>query len=182
MFDKNDDNEFDDLRSLRDERADDEDIDALFGDYSAEPVPRADDPFASLDEADEDDLFSQLQTEEEDPFSSLREEGEEVEAVYEDDYDDLAALREESLPPLPEAAVPDWLSELGIESEDIVEERGSVVVAERDRVSAPAPAASTGGMALGMTAQQRMVLAIFLFLDIAVLGFLLLYAMGAIQL
>lgn len=182
MFDKNDDNEFDDLRSQRAERADDEDIDSLFGDYSDEPLSPTEDPFAALDEADEDDLFSQLETEDEDPLRTLREEPEAGEAVYEDDYDDLAALREESLPPLPEAAVPDWLSELGIESEDIVEERGGVVVAERDQVSVPTPAASTGGTALGMTAQQRMVLAIFLFLDIAILGFLLLYAMGAIQL
>lgn len=44
-----------------------------------------------------------------------------------------------------------------------------------------APRAGSRGF-LGMTPQQRMILSIFFFLDGAVLGFLILYALGAISL
>jgi hypothetical protein len=40
----------------------------------------------------------------------------------------------------------------------------------------------SGGMLLGMTPQQRMILSIFLFLDVTILGFLILIAIGAISL
>jgi len=36
-------------------------------------------------------------------------------------------------------------------------------------------------MLLGMTPQQRMILSIFLFLDVTILGFLILIAIGAIS-
>jgi hypothetical protein len=39
----------------------------------------------------------------------------------------------------------------------------------------------SGGMLLGMTPQQRMILSIFLFLDVTILGFLILIAIGAIS-
>ncbi|MCC6905258.1 MAG: hypothetical protein IT326_05390 [Anaerolineae bacterium] len=44
-----------------------------------------------------------------------------------------------------------------------------------------APRVSSRGF-LGMTPQQRMILSVFFFLDVAVLGFLILYALGAISL
>ena len=67
--------------------------------------------------------------------------------------------------------------------EEIVERRDEAE-ADIDEDAEPLAAlAGTGpkGMALGMTAQQRMVLAVFLFLDVAVLGFLLLYALDVIR-
>lgn len=39
----------------------------------------------------------------------------------------------------------------------------------------------SGGLLLGMTPQQRMILSIFLFLDVTILGFLILIAIGAIS-
>ncbi len=39
----------------------------------------------------------------------------------------------------------------------------------------------SSGMLLGMTPQQRMILSIFLFLDVTILGFLILIAIGAIS-
>jgi hypothetical protein len=50
--------------------------------------------------------------------------------------------------------------------------------------SAPKPKtkSASGGAFLGMTPQQSMLLSIFLFLDVAVLGCLILIALGAIKL
>ncbi len=45
----------------------------------------------------------------------------------------------------------------------------------------PARKSSGGGTFLGMTPQQRMVLSLFLFLDVAVLGLLILFALGVIN-
>ena len=45
-----------------------------------------------------------------------------------------------------------------------------------------APASGGGGGFLGMTPQQSMLLSIFLFLDVAILGCLILIAVGAIKL
>lgn len=45
----------------------------------------------------------------------------------------------------------------------------------------PAPAKRSGGSSVGLTPQQRMLLSVFLFMDVAVLGCLVLIALGVIQ-
>lgn len=173
MFDDDFENDLENPPPRRDEN-DDENMDDLFAGFSDDVLEDVDDPFASLDQVDEDDLFSRLETTEE-------------EGLFEDEWREPAPeagvpAAEESLPPLPDSAVPEWLNELGIERDEIVEER-VVVVEEGDEAEPLAELSGTGpqGIAFGMTAQQRLILAIFLFLDVAVLGFLLLYVLGVIQ-
>lgn len=170
MFD-----DFNDLRRSGDE--DDENMDDLFAGFSDDDLDDVSDPFASLDEADDDDLFSTLKA----PDDTL-----------EDDLwtaapsERQAAPDDDVLPPLPDAAAPEWLSELGIEQEDVLDaedEPEPVPVVEPDDEPLAAIAGrGPEGRAFGMTAQQRMVIAIFLFLDVVVLSFLLLYVLGVIQL
>lgn len=161
--------DFEDLRPPQEEN-DDQNLDDLFAGFSNDVLSDVDDPFASLDEAADDDLFSHLEVEEEEePSETWRE-------------PIAPATPDEPLPPLPDAAVPEWLSELGIERDEIVEDQLKIAP-ERNTAEPLTALSGTGpkGMAFGMTAQQRMILSIFLFLDVAVLGFLLLYALGVIQ-
>lgn len=172
MFEDDFDSNFEDLRPAREEENDDRDMDDLFAGFSNDVLKDVDDPFASLDEAPDDDLFSHLEATAEDDQDAWREPVAPAETVASD----------EPLPPLPDAAVPEWLSELGIERDEIVEDQLKAAP-ERDTAEPLTAISGSGpkGMAFGMTAQQRMILSIFLFLDVAVLGFLLLYALGVIQ-
>ena len=172
MFDEDQESELQDGALLSDEDA--ESLDDLLSGFSDEKLEEVEDPFAALDEIDEDDFFTRLQSE-----------GDEFDdELFEEQRPEPArAAADEALPPLPDTPVPEWLSTLGIESEEIVERRDEAE-ADIDEDAEPLAAlAGTGpkGMALGMTAQQRMVLAVFLFLDVAVLGFLLLYALDVIR-
>ena len=171
-------NDFNDLRRAQDE--DDENMDDLFAGFSDDALEDVSDPFATLDEADDDDLFSRLQADDE--------------PLEEDDLWESApaqtaaqpAPEDDLLPPLPDAAAPSWLSELGIDEPDVIEEEAEIApepAAEpEDEPLAAIAGRGPEGRAFGMTAQQRMILAIFLFLDVVVLGFLLLYVLGVIQL
>lgn len=88
---------------------------------------------------------------------------------------------------------PEWLRELGglEDSGPATPPAGEPVRRaerrpERTHQPRPKPAPQTrtkssGGLALGLTPQQRMVLSLFLFLDVSVLGFLILLAIGAIN-
>ncbi len=177
MFD-----DFNDLRRSQDQ--DDESMDDLFAGFSDDALDNVRDPFATLDEADDDDIFSRLQADDE--------------PLEEDDLWESApaqtatqaaaqpAIDDDLLPPLPDATAPSWLSELGIDEPDVIEEEEEVAPEPAAKPEDEPLAAIAGrgpeGRAFGMTAQQRMILAIFLFLDVVVLGFLLLYVLGVIQL
>jgi hypothetical protein len=69
---------------------------------------------------------------------------------------------------------PDWLRELG----GFEEEETKAAPA---RTARKGKAKSSGRRAAGMTPQQRMILSIFLFLDVAVLGCAILFALGVIS-
>ncbi len=82
---------------------------------------------------------------------------------------------------------PAWLSELGQLDEPLKEaptaEARRTAPAQRSsgaRVSQGRRKASSQAAA-GLTPQQRMILSIFLFLDVAVLGFFILVALGAVN-
>lgn len=83
--------------------------------------------------------------------------------------------------------VPDWLEELGgFEDTDLspsptTQQPGATGFEPRARAARRSRSRSSGRRALGMTPQQRMILSIFLFLDVAVIGFMLLLAIGAIS-
>lgn len=182
----------DDFMSLRGESSDDDD---LFGAFSS---PDPDDPFASLDAAPADDPFASLDAAgDDDPFSTLTL-GSEPQPAADDDI--FGAFGEpervdipESQPDFDESATrPAWLSELDGGFDD---DFGAAPVAAprpgaaraakgtssaREGILAQFVGSGPQGMAFGMTAQQRMVLAIFLFLDVAVIGFMILLAIGAI--
>jgi hypothetical protein len=142
-----------------------------------------DDPFASLDSTQEDDPFGSLgfDEEEDELFAPLP--PEEPPAVSEEP--DWATVAAEEPPPVTDER-PEWLRELGGFEEE--EERTPApaptqVRASRSRGGLMSGLVGSGpkGMALGMTAQQRMILSIFLFLDIAVLACLILIAIGAVN-
>ncbi len=69
---------------------------------------------------------------------------------------------------------PDWLRELGGFEEEEETKAAPARTARKSR------AKSSGRKAAGMTPQQRMILSIFLFLDVAVLGCAILFALGVI--
>lgn len=88
---------------------------------------------------------------------------------------------EPARPATDEGGVPDWLRELSPEFAE--EEEPEEAIAEpapaKKKASTQRPKRTSSG---GMTPQQRMVLSIFLFLDVAVLGIALLAALGVIGL
>jgi hypothetical protein len=162
-----------------------------YSDASLDPSD-ARDMFADFDDASslpetsaaEEDLFAMLDTAEGlDPFREL-------EAVAPPTSDravpELAAepapRKREPLPEPTSDETPEWLRELGIgEGEDLSEydDRPQQLARPRRRArSAPAPATN---IAFGMTPSQRLVLAVFLFVDVAVIGLLALYALGAVD-
>ncbi len=166
----------DDLRSLRDMDPDDEED--LFGGFSDESLEEIEDPFASLDELGDSDPFANLKApQDEDLFGAAET------AVIEE----TRPLQPPETAPreLPQEGdeTPDWLRELGVGTE---EAEFAAASAEEERAGGspaapPQKAARPHRGAFGMTAQQRMVLAIFLFLDVLVLSFLILLVIGAIQ-
>ncbi|HEC22224.1 MAG TPA: hypothetical protein ENI95_04835 [Chloroflexi bacterium] len=87
----------------------------------------------------------------------------------------------EPAPSTDEGGVPEWLSELGEPPPDEDEEEPSPMIGEPETAHRERKRRSRSSTFLGLTPQQRMVLSIFLFLDVAVLGFLLLLAIGAIS-
>lgn len=166
----------DDLRSLRDMDSDDEED--LFGGFSDDPLEEIEDPFASLDDLGDSDPFANLKAPQDEGLFGAAE----------------TAVVEETRPvPLPETApgglpqegdeTPDWLRELGVGTEET--EFAAASAEEEHTGGYPAApsrkAARPHRGAFGMTAQQRMVLAIFLFLDVLVLSFLILLVIGAIN-
>ncbi len=162
----------DDLRSLREEDAEDED---LFGGFDEQPLAGEEDPFASLDELVDSD-----------PFAGLEAPQEQAAFADADEFNESMPTRPAwaDEQPLAGGETPEWLRELGVGAEE--GERGGPADAPRPsraRGSALTALAGSGprGMAFGMTAQQRMVLAIFLFLDVLVFSALILIAIGAIN-
>lgn len=89
--------------------------------------------------------------------------------------------------PASASETPDWLQELG-GFEDVETETPPAAAPTRARAK-PARAkparkartSSAGSTMFGLTAQQRMLLSIFLFLDTAVIGVLILVVIGAIS-
>ncbi len=158
-----------DLSSLRGQDPEDED---LFAGFDEESLTGEEDPFASLDDLADSDPFASLEApRDEDPFAQLGE---------------TTPTRPAQPAELPPAGgeTPTWLRELGVGTEE--EEIGSPAYAaqeERARGSVLTGLTGTGpkSMAFGMTAPQRMVLAIFLFLDVLVFSVLILIAIGAIN-
>jgi hypothetical protein len=148
--------------------------DDLFDDFGGE-----DDPFAALDEAFADDPFRELEaTPEREGYVEVPEytpapAPQPVEPPQEEDDDDTPA----------------WLRELGVGEDEFgyIEPEQSAPPPEPVTASAaPGPlAAVTGtgseGSSFGLTARQRMLLALFLLLDVGVLACGLLYALGAIN-
>ncbi len=142
-----------------------------FGDYGGE-----DDPFAALDEAFADDPFRELE-------ATPEREG------YVEAPEPPAPAR--PVEPLMEDDTPAWLRELGVGEDEF----GYI---EPEQPAPPpepaAPRAASGGpltavtgtgpegTSFGLTARQRMLLALFLFLDVSVVACGLLYALGAINL
>jgi hypothetical protein len=159
----------------------DDDLFSAFSEPSdSEP---GDDPFASLDSTKKDDPFASLGFDEEDDdlFAPLPPE----EPPMMSEEPDLVPVAAEEPPPVTDER-PDWLRELGGFEEE--EKRAPAPAPTRVRASQPRGGLMSNlvgsgqkGMALGMTAQQRMILSIFLFLDIAVLACMLLIAIGAVN-
>jgi hypothetical protein len=155
---------FDDLGEEGDE-------DDPFGEYGGE-----DDPFAALDEAFADDPFRELEaTPEREGYVEAPEPppapARPVEPLREDDD------------------TPAWLRELGVGEDEF----GYIEPEQPAPPPEPEPSAPRGPMAavtgtgpegtsFGLTARQRMLLALFLFLDVSVVACGLLYALGAINL
>jgi hypothetical protein len=152
-----------------------------------------DDPFASLDSSEvEDDPFSSLgfDDDDDDLFSALPPEPPAI--VEEPELEPEWETAEAEEPPTITDERPEWLRELGgFEEEEPATVRPPAAVAPPVR-SRPERAGGSGflsnmvgsgprGMAFGMTAQQRMILSIFLFLDISVLACMLLVALDAIN-
>lgn len=140
-----------------------------------------DDPFAALDEGFADDPFHELE-------ATPEREG----------YVDAPEVRPPA-PPRPRPAeplededddTPAWLRELGVGEDEFgyIEPEQPAPPPEpvAPQVGGGPMAAVTGtgpeGVAFGMTARQRMLLALFLFLDVSVIACGLLYALGAINL
>lgn len=79
---------------------------------------------------------------------------------------------------------PDWLRELEPQPEasapakSVAEKKAPKEPKKQGRTSRPR---KSGGKGMGLTAQQRMILSLFLFLEVAVIGVLLLFAIGAIS-
>ncbi len=174
----------DDLFSMQDGGAggsDDDDLFAAFG--SGDPLSDSD-LFASLDAPQTGDAFGG-----EDLFGSKP-------PAAPPEPPPVPAASAPAEPAAPASSdSPDWLKELdSFQDMDMAETQAqaqgqtqvaSPATAQAAPSSGPLQAmAGTGprGMAFGMTAQQRMVLAIFLFLDVAVLGCAILVGIGAIAL
>lgn len=159
--------------------------DDLFAAFSEPSDSEQDaDPFASLDSAKEDDPFASLGFDEEDDLFTPLAPAEEP-PVMQEEEPEWATVPAEEPPPVTDER-PDWLRELsGFEEE---KKPAPAPVTPRAQASKPRGglmSSLTGngpkGMALGMTAQQRMILSIFLFLDIAVLACMILIAIGAVN-
>jgi hypothetical protein len=154
-----------------DEKGDEDDP---FGDYGGE-----DDPFAALDEAFADDPFRELE-------ATPEREG------YVEAPEPPSAPARPVEPLVEDDDTPAWLRELGVGEDDefgYIEPEPSAPPPEpaAPRAASGGPlAAVTGtgpeGTSFGLTARQRMLLALFLFLDVSVVACGLLYALGAINL
>jgi hypothetical protein len=165
-----------------DDPADDDDLFASLDTPADDETPGdspalgtdADDPFAALDAVSDDDPFA--------PVGAP--------PATEDDAGDLLEA-DIGLPPLvttepAEAARPEWLRELsGFEEEEFEDEPEAPAVPRAPGVLGTILSSLVGrgpqGIGFGMTAQQRMVLSIFLFLDVAAIGCMLLIAIGAVN-
>lgn len=115
--------------------------------------------------------------------------------------DDLMSLRGSGSSPLGGGSVPDE-NPLGLGLDDFApppiapdaplapsapigksaSPAGKAKSAPKAKAAKPKAKPASGGGFLGMTPQQSMLLSIFLFLDVAVLGCLILVALGAIKL
>lgn len=167
----------DELRSLLNGDDDDEETEDLLAAFSGDPltddlfaemdsdVPLGDDPFAALDEPIEDDAFADFAA----PAPLV---SEPLVPVEEDAF--------EPLPDMPEDEMPEWLRDLGVEEVEDAPLPAPVTAETPAAKMPPAPLVAAPRRS-GMTPQQRMVLALFFFLDVLVLGFLILVLMGIIQ-
>jgi hypothetical protein len=158
----------------------DDDLFAAFASSEdSDPFADVDDPFASLGSFDED-LFESLGEPEEKDF----------EAKPKDVPEDHTSPTVVSPPTeaLSSGARPEWLRELSGFDEEFDDRparaRASKAVPGEKRSSSVLSGmvgSGSEGVGFGMTAQQRMILSIFLFLDTAVIGVLILMYIGAIN-
>jgi hypothetical protein len=156
--------------------------DDLFAAFSSDSDPlsdRDDDPFASLGSFD-DDPFDSLGAPEEKSFGA---EPKDIPEVHTSPTMVSAPTTTPS-----SGARPEWLRELSGFDEEFDDKPAST----RSRKAAPQKKQSSSilsgmvgsgpqGVGFGMTAQQRMILSMFLFLDTAVIGVLILMYIGAIN-
>ncbi len=177
----------DDFMSLRGSSSEDDDLLAAFSGSSSDRMPLPDsDPFASLDVPVSDKA---------DPFADLSAPTAVPDVFGEDIFADTAPAAPTASVGRPGAAAagaderPAWLRELsGFEEAQPAQPsraRASQPEAERRPAKKRGGLNLTGtgpqGRAFGMTAQQRMILSIFLFLNVTVLGLALLVAIGAVN-
>jgi len=141
------------------------------------------DPFASLDSVEEDDPFASFGFDEEDDLFAPTPPEEPPAVQEEPEWETVVA---EEPPPVTDER-PDWLRELGgFEDEGATSAPPPAAPRARTRQSGGGllsnlVGSGPKGMAFGMTAQQRMILSVFLFLDIAVLACMILIAIGAVN-
>jgi len=162
--------------------------DDLFAAFSSDSDPFSDmdddDPFASLGSFDDADPFESLGEPEEKSFDAEQKD-------VPEDHTSPTIVSSPTMAPT-SGARPEWLSELS----GFDEEFGDQPAPSRSRArkaAAPKEESSGGGflsgmvgsgsegVGFGMTAQQRMILSMFLFLDTAVIGVLILMYIGAIN-
>lgn len=146
-----------------------------------------DDPFSGVDD---DDPFASLGSFDDDPFESLgAPEADAPEAEPEDVPEDHTSPTMVSSPTVTpsSSARPEWLSELSGFDDEFGDQpaRTSTPAVSRETRSSSVLSGMVGsgsqGVGFGMTAQQRMILSIFLFLDTAVIGVMILMYIGAIN-
>jgi hypothetical protein len=158
--------------------------DDLFAAFSSGPDPFSDgddnDPFASLGSFDDDPFGSLGAPDEEKSFDSEPKDIPEV-------HTSATIVSSPTVTPS-SGARPEWLRELSGFDEEFGDRPArsktkKAVSQEKSSSSVLSGMVGSGpqGVGFGMTAQQRMILSMFLFLDTAVIGVLILMYIGAIN-
>ncbi|MBN1311827.1 MAG: hypothetical protein JXB30_10430 [Anaerolineae bacterium] len=77
---------------------------------------------------------------------------------------------------------PEWLRDLGVEPEEAAPAEQAPKTEKKKKKKPARRSGKSSGNFMGLTPQQRMILALFLFLEIAVISILVLIVTGAIRL
>ncbi len=157
--------------------------DDLFAAFSSDSDP--------LSDGDDNDPFASLGSFDDDPFESLGAPGEKS---FDGEPKDIPEVHTSptvvSSPTVtpPGGARPEWLRELSgfdeeFDDKPAVARTRKVATQEKKSSSVLSGMVGSGpqGVGFGMTAQQRMILSMFLFFDTAVIGVLILMYTGAIN-